>query len=128
MDKLREKLAAILSDYFHIGDSYHYTLGRSKEAFGMGTMSLDDFTEYGEETIAELVDHLLANGVTVQRRIPTTERIPTRADADPDHEKVMAYSISHKAWKIEHFTWVASHPDWFSHWMPMPKPPKEVQK
>ena len=36
-------------------------------------------------------DHLIANGVTIQRWIPVTERKPTAADADAKG-KVFAYS------------------------------------
>ena len=60
-----EKLIAVLSDCFNIGDSYHYTLSRGKEAFALGTTGLDDFREYSEEDVAEIAEHLIANGVTV---------------------------------------------------------------
>lgn len=120
---MKEKLTAILSDYFKIGDSYHYTLGRDKEAFGMGTMGLDDFTEYGEETIAELVDHLLANGVTVQEWIPTAERMPTEADADA-HGLVMTHSKIGTNGEAHLFV-VVGDPDFYTHWMSYPKPPKK---
>lgn len=65
---VRKKLTELLADYFHIGDSYHYTLGRDKEAFGIGTMGLDDFREYSEDDVAEIVEHLIAAGVTIPVR------------------------------------------------------------
>lgn len=68
MDKLREKLTDILSDLFGIGDSYHYTLGRVKEAFAVGTMSVADFEEYNEESVAEIVESLIQNGVEIPVR------------------------------------------------------------
>lgn len=46
----REELVDLLSQYFGIGDSYHYVLNRVKEAFAAGTMGFDDFEEYSEET------------------------------------------------------------------------------
>lgn len=69
---MREKLIELLSDYFAIGDSYHYTLNRVKEAFAIGTMGLDDFEEYSDETVEEIADYLIAHGVTIaENRIGT---------------------------------------------------------
>lgn len=61
----RDRLIELLSQYFNIGDSYAYNLTRVKSAFGVGTVSVDDFEEFDDDTIAELADHLLANGVIV---------------------------------------------------------------
>ena len=61
----REKLIEILSRYFQIGDSYAYNLTRDKAAFMCGTMGFDDFEEFDEETVADIVDCLIAEGVTV---------------------------------------------------------------
>lgn len=55
----REKLMAVLRDYFSIGDSYTYELTRVKSAFDIGTMSLDDFKEWEEEDISCLCDYIL---------------------------------------------------------------------
>ena len=55
----REKLMAVLRDYFSIGDSYTYELTRVKSAFEVGTMSLDDFKEWEEEDITCLCDYIL---------------------------------------------------------------------
>ena len=55
----REKLMAVLRDYFSIGDSYTYELTRAKSAFEVGTMSLDDFKEWEEEDISCLCDYIL---------------------------------------------------------------------
>ena len=55
----REKLMAVLRDYFSIGDSYTYELTRVKSAFEVGTMSLDDFKEWEEEDISCLCDYIL---------------------------------------------------------------------
>lgn len=51
----REKLMAVLRDYFSIGDSYTYELTRVKSAFNIGT---DDFEEWGEENISDLCDYI----------------------------------------------------------------------
>ena len=54
----REKLMAVLRNYFSIGDSFTYELTRVKSAFEVGTMSLDDFEEWGEENISDLCDYI----------------------------------------------------------------------
>ena len=61
-----EKLVELLAKYFDIGDSYAYNLTRVKSAFSCGTMGFDDFEEFDEETVADIADYLIANGVTVQ--------------------------------------------------------------
>jgi len=55
----REKLIDILSHYFQIGDSMTFELTRVKEAFAIGTMSFDDFSEWDEENVADLADWIL---------------------------------------------------------------------
>ena len=64
----REKLIAILDRYFDIGDSYAYNLTRAKSAFACGTMGFDDFEEFDEETVADIVDDLIEHGVTIPVR------------------------------------------------------------
>ena len=54
----REKLMAVLRVFFLIGDSFTYELTRAKSAFEVGTMSLDDFEEWGEENISDLCDYI----------------------------------------------------------------------
>lgn len=60
-----QKLTDLLADYFGVGDSYNYTLNRTKEAFGTGTMTFDDFEEFNEEDIEELVEFLGDSGEVV---------------------------------------------------------------
>ena len=55
----REELIELLSRYFQIGDSYAYNLTRVKTAFEVGTMSLEDFEEFDEETVADIADYLI---------------------------------------------------------------------
>lgn len=55
----KEALVQILSAYFNIGDSYTYELTRVKEAFEIGTMSLDDFQEWNNEQVNDLADYIL---------------------------------------------------------------------
>ena len=65
---MREKLIELLSMYFNIGDSYSYNLTRMKTAFASGTMGFDDFEEFDDDTIADIVDYLIAKGVTIPVR------------------------------------------------------------
>ena len=55
----KEKLKEILMQYFNIGDSYTYNLMRVKEGFAVGTVTLDDFEEFDEEIIDDLVEYIL---------------------------------------------------------------------
>lgn len=55
IDNLKDKLMK----YFEVGrDSYFYVLTRDKSAFGYGTMSFDDFIEFSEEQVDDIVDFL----------------------------------------------------------------------
>ena len=69
-----------------------------------------------------LADHMIANGVTVQRWIPCKERMPTAKDANSEG-RVFAF------WKHGHITYetigfVNDFRYHFTHWMPSPEPPK----
>ena len=55
IDNLKDKLM----EYFEVGrDSYFYVLTRDKSAFDYGTMSFDDFIEFSEEQVDDIVDFL----------------------------------------------------------------------
>ena len=57
-----ERLKDVLMDYFDINnDTYAYNLTRDKKAFGVGTMTFDDFEEFSEETIDDIVDYIKRN-------------------------------------------------------------------
>lgn len=58
MESNRNKLIQILSNYFDIGDSYAYHLTRDKSAFAVGTVSVDDFEEFDNETITDIADYI----------------------------------------------------------------------
>lgn len=77
-----------------------------------------------------MADHLIANGVTVQKWIPVTERLPDEGETvlvfGYWHEKfqpLMCYLSPHR--KGEWFTTVAGQQVYtVTHWMPLPEPPK----
>ena len=55
IDNLKDKLMK----YFEVGrNSYFYVLTRDKSAFDYGTMSFDDFIEFSEEQVDDIVDFL----------------------------------------------------------------------
>ena len=92
-------------------------------------------------------DHLIANGVTVQKWIPVTERLPEEdgrylvvkkifnnsiwqdvLEFAKDGRKVDKYDF-HREWKN---VWYLYDSEWghiitdnVTHWMPLPEPPKE---
>lgn len=58
-DAFVSKLKDTLMGYFEIGDSYVYDLIRAKEAFKARTMSLEDFVEWNEDNVDDLVRYIL---------------------------------------------------------------------
>lgn len=53
-----EKLKQLPIEYFNIGESYAYWLTRVKEAFAYGTVTLDDFEEFTEDSIDDIIDFI----------------------------------------------------------------------
>lgn len=116
----REKLIELLAEYFTIGDSYAYNLTRVKEAFSVGTMSLDDFVEFDDEVVADIADHLIDNGVSL---VPEARPI---SDWDEDDGDCLWWKFP-----IEEPPYVGSPldcnwPGYHTHWTPIdvPEPPK----
>lgn len=125
---VREKLTELLTEYFNIGDSYAYNLTRVKSAFSCGTVGLDDFEEFDDETVADVADYLIANGVTVQEWIPVEERLPEEKVNCIVHYK-HAYCDSDDYWAIgvsffdgKKFQIGLAYK--VTHWIPLPEPPK----
>ena len=99
MDNTREKLIELLTQVAVLGDY------------------LD---------MRKVADHLIANGVTIQKWIPVTERLP---------EKEGTY-LTYTKWERIHLDCFCIYPNhgtqfWVcgngkvTHWMPLPEPPKE---
>ena len=65
-------------------------------------------------------DRLIANGVTVQEWIPSSEP-PTRKDADK-YGRVLAMEMG--MMELVNYKCPINYPDRFPYWMPLPHPPK----
>ena len=79
-----------------------------------------------------LTDYLLANGVTVQKWIPVSERLPDVGDRCLCNVKSFAFpgSFYQAILKYDKFGFVEDciYTDDVTHWMPLPEPPKEEDK
>lgn len=65
-------------------------------------------------------DDLIANGVTVQRWIPVTERLPEK------HGAILAvFKYGRCKPFVEQITYRGAFADEVTHWMPLPEAPKE---
>lgn len=86
-------------------------------------------------TVEGLADYLIDNGVTVQRWIPVTERLPKKegwyqvfTSPDKGHKSInkARYSLEPE-WSVNagKGRWNGSGGTWtnVTHWMPLPEPP-----
>lgn len=124
---IREKLIELLAKYFDIGDSYAYNLTRVKSAFACGTMGFDDFEEFDEETVADIADHLINNGITVQEWISVNDRLPEHGDVVVvwhtymEHPFVCQWDERSDCWIDDKWTFGRNT---ITHWCYLPQPPK----
>lgn len=88
-----------------------------------------------------IADHLIANGVTIQRWIPVEERLPEEGSfvLGAQYDRI----APEDGYEVEYFLYgsknVYNGSLWYSwpdnggedmvvtHWMPLPEPPKEVE-
>ena len=55
-----DSLQDILNQYFDVpNDTYAYNLTRVKSAFDIGTMTMEDFEEFNEETTRDLAEYII---------------------------------------------------------------------
>jgi hypothetical protein len=79
--------------------------------------------DYRNEDAIQFVDELIANGVTIQKWIPVTERLPSR------YRSVIVWTRDREMGEAQHdgkrFCWCEddNYAD-VTHWMPLPEPPK----
>ena len=94
-----------------------------------------------------LVDHLIANGVTVQKWTPVTERLPKPCDREPEwSETVLFRTITGRLYSgyrnqgrlptsfydddwyppywMDESEQIEVVDEYVTHWMPLPEPPK----
>ena len=79
---------------------------------------------------SRVADHLIAHGVTFatdnnvgSKWIPVTERLPKREDANL-YESVLAINKEDGVPRSWIWDIVVDYPKEFTHWMPLPEPPK----
>lgn len=58
-DEQVEAIHSFLCDWACVPDSYVYDLGRVKEAFSVGTMGFEDFTEWDEDRCLEIAEEFV---------------------------------------------------------------------
>ena len=75
-----------------------------------------------DEIVERIADHLIAHGVTVQKWIPVTERLPDRNDMViafyPTMRGTSGEMQIHKAWAMS---------ETCTHWMPLPSAPEDLK-
>ena len=114
MPDVREKLVELLQSKY---DHYCDQCGVNKDSH---------YTE-------NLADYLIANGVTIQRWIPVTERLPDRMmecvcryvfgdDEEYPFYQVLWYFALEKTPNFQNEGVMRMR---VTHWMPLPEPPKE---
>ena len=85
--------------------------------------------QISSHTAKEIADHLIANGVTIQKWIPVAERLPER-NGDylvcTFHDFYKTTKIAKASFKSNSGGFYGQGGHWsnVTHWMPLPEPPK----
>lgn len=93
---------------------------KKPETYSEYNQGWNDACDYIQARLEQLP---IAKGVTIQRWIPVTERVPTEEDANPN-ESVLAINKDDGFARSWIWDIVARWPQEFTHWMPLPQPPK----
>lgn len=143
MDNTKEKLIE-LQKLSGLGEKFERQLAIQKQ-FAEKMKLIDLLTDripgidnelryVDDERVERLADHLIANGVTIQKWIPVTERLP-----DKDGEYLVRWankSVGDAEYECKYGSfghWIDimwdEDADWFpyvdiTHWMPLPEAPK----
>lgn len=103
------------------------------------TVSKEEVAAYGEVYVStrRIADHLIANGVTIHKWIPVSERLP---DKDGEYlvrlnnKSIINLKYERKFGSFGYWLSIILDEDaeWFTHygvthWMPLPEPPKEEE-
>jgi hypothetical protein len=80
--------------------------------------------EVSSHTAGDVADHLIANGVTIQKWIPVSERLPEefqRVLICGAYKFLAVGRVMNGRWVI---SWNNDEAKSVTHWMPLPEPPK----
>ena len=80
-------------------------------------------TRNGYTDIEDIADHLIANGVTVQKWISVDDRLPEKDEVViiyTDRDFIYAGELIGDTWFLDYDNWTET----VTHWMPLPNPPK----
>ena len=138
---MRDKLIEFFNRYFGIGDSYFYQLTRVKTAFAVGTVGLDDFEELDEETVEDLVDHLLRELPEIKKDTPPDSKwfsvaidppkedgaylIYTKIHFTPDHVEETNYCFGTEiSTYVQGFGFLSTNGHFAKAWTYLPKNPE----
>ena len=111
---------------------------REKLAELLDNAIIDSDDNYGFPNTKQVAEHLIANGVTVQKWISAKDSPPDNKEYDwvlaqvvEDNgfmhiPKVMEYRQQRNDWFEESYGWLSEHNGLFTvtYWMPLPESPK----